>query len=68
MYAICWFNVFIFSRHMFGLNEVICCLSCVVRTHMQDLKDITNNVHYENFRYSRLAFLASDDTHQVIEK
>ena len=22
---------------------------------MQDLKDITNNVHYENFRYKRLS-------------
>ena len=22
----------------------------VIRTHMQDLKDVTNNVHYENYR------------------
>ena len=22
---------------------------------MQDLKDVTNNVHYENFRYNKLA-------------
>lgn len=27
----------------------------VDRTHMQDLKDVTNNVHYENYRYSKLA-------------
>ena len=27
----------------------------ICRTHMQDLKDITNNVHYENFRYKRLS-------------
>ena len=26
---------------------------------MQDLKDITNNVHYENFRYKRLSSSAS---------
>ena len=25
------------------------------RTHMQDLKDVTNNVHYENFRCKKLA-------------
>ena len=25
------------------------------RTHMQDLKDVTNDVHYENFRCKRLA-------------
>ena len=28
-------------------------LSC--RTHMQDLKDVTNNVHYENYRCLKLA-------------
>ena len=25
------------------------------RTHMQDLKDVTNNVHYENYRCLKLA-------------
>lgn len=25
------------------------------RTHMQDLKDVTNNVHYENYRCQKLA-------------
>lgn len=27
----------------------------ICRTHMQDLKDVTNNVHYENFRSQKLA-------------
>uniref|UniRef100_A0A3B3CQ22 Septin n=1 Tax=Oryzias melastigma TaxID=30732 RepID=A0A3B3CQ22_ORYME len=27
----------------------------LIRTHMQDLKDVTNNVHYENFRSQKLA-------------
>ncbi|XP_067853701.1 septin-7-like [Heptranchias perlo] len=27
----------------------------LIRTHMQDLKDITNNIHYENFRSRKLA-------------
>ncbi|XP_061101374.1 septin 7b [Conger conger] len=27
----------------------------LVRTHMQDLKDVTNNVHYENYRSRKLA-------------
>ncbi|XP_041047515.1 septin-7-like [Carcharodon carcharias] len=27
----------------------------LIRTHMQDLKDITNNVHYENYRSRKLA-------------
>lgn len=30
------------------------------RTHMQDLKDVTNNVHYENFRYNKLAPSSTD--------
>uniref|UniRef100_A0A8P4JUN9 Septin n=1 Tax=Dicentrarchus labrax TaxID=13489 RepID=A0A8P4JUN9_DICLA len=27
----------------------------LIRTHMQDLKDVTNNVHYENYRSKKLA-------------
>lgn len=30
------------------------------RLHMHDLKDVTNNVHYENFRYSHLATVTSE--------
>ncbi|KAF8786147.1 Protein peanut like protein [Argiope bruennichi] len=32
----------------------------LLRTHMQDLKDITNSVHYENFRCRKLAGVGSD--------
>lgn len=27
---------------------------------MQDLKDVTNNVHYENFRYNKLASVTNE--------
>ncbi len=27
----------------------------LIRTHLQDLKEVTNNVHYENFRCRKLA-------------
>jgi len=27
---------------------------------MQDLKDVTNNVHYENFRYNHLASVTNE--------
>lgn len=37
-----------------GLN-ILNCLSSILRTHMQDLKDVTNNVHYENYRSRKLA-------------
>jgi septin 7 len=30
----------------------------LVRTHLQDLKDVTNNVHYENYRCRKLAGVA----------
>ena len=36
-------------------NKEVCC-----RVHMHDLKDVTNNVHYENFRYSHLATVTSE--------
>lgn len=32
----------------------------VLRTHLQDLKEVTNNVHYENYRFRALAGLAPD--------
>ena len=28
---------------------------------MQDLKDVTNNVHYENYRYKKLAHVSAAD-------
>lgn len=31
----------------------------LIRTHMQDLKDVTNNVLYENFRCNKLAAVTS---------
>ncbi|XP_064598710.1 septin-7-like isoform X2 [Liolophura sinensis] len=36
-------------------NDFIALRNMLIRTHMQDLKDVTNNVHYENYRYSKLA-------------
>lgn len=34
----------------------------LIRTHMQDLKDVTNNVHYENYRFKKLAQVTGDKT------
>ncbi|XP_076109779.1 septin-7-like isoform X4 [Mytilus galloprovincialis] len=36
-------------------NDFIALRNMLIRKHMQDLKDVTNNVHYENFRYNKLA-------------
>ncbi len=32
----------------------------LIRSHMQDLKDVTNNVHYENYRFKKLAYVTGD--------
>lgn len=34
----------------------------LIRTHMHDLKDVTNNVHYENYRFKKLAYVGGDKT------
>ncbi|XP_014776064.1 septin-7 isoform X2 [Octopus bimaculoides] len=41
-------------------NDFIALRNMLIRTHMQDLKDVTNNVHYENYRYSKLAPITAD--------
>ena len=40
--------------------DFIALRNMVIRTHLQDLKDVTNNVHYENYRCRKLAGLGTD--------
>ncbi|KAG7204045.1 hypothetical protein KM043_001904 [Ampulex compressa] len=55
-------------KYPWGIAEVenlehcdfIALRNMVIRTHLQDLKDVTNNVHYENFRCRTLAGLSVD--------
>lgn len=55
-------------RYPWGIAEVenlehcdfIALRNMVIRTHLQDLKDVTNNVHYENYRCRKLAGLGTD--------
>jgi septin 7 len=37
----------------------------LIRTHMQDLKDVTNDTHYENYRAQRLANVISPERHTL---
>lgn len=37
------------NMSLFVLLQFIC-----LRSHLQDLKDVTHNVHYENYRIRRL--------------
>ena len=43
-------------------NDFIALRNMLIRTHMQDLKDVTNNVHYENFRYNKLSSVTKCDS------
>ncbi|XP_055319235.1 septin-7 isoform X9 [Sitodiplosis mosellana] len=55
-------------RYPWGTAEVenldhcdfIALRNMIIRTHLQDLKDVTNNVHYENYRCRKLAGLGTD--------
>lgn len=40
--------------------DFIALRNMLIRTHMQDLKDVTNGVHYENFRCRKLAGVGAD--------
>lgn len=40
--------------------DFIAMRNMIIRTHLQDLKDVTNNVHYENYRCRKLAGLGVD--------
>lgn len=55
-------------KYPWGIAEVenlehcdfIALRNMIIRTHLQDLKDVTNNVHYENYRCRKLAGLGSE--------
>ena len=43
-----------YSHNLYILPPLSLSLSLSDRTHMQDLKDFTQDVHYENFRKKKL--------------
>ncbi len=40
----------------------------LIRTHLQDLKEVTNNVHYENYRCRKLAGVAGGSVDKIPNK
>ena len=40
----------------------------LIRSHLQDLKDVTNNVHYENYRCKKLAGVAGGQPDKIPNK
>ncbi|XP_035911894.1 septin-7 isoform X20 [Anopheles stephensi] len=63
-------------RYPWGVAEVenldhcdfIALRNMVIRTNLQDLKDVTNNVHYENYRCRKLAGLGTDGKAKLSNK
>ncbi|XP_055374619.1 protein peanut isoform X2 [Condylostylus longicornis] len=63
-------------RYPWGIAEVenlehcdfIALRNMVIRTHLQDLKDVTNSVHYENYRCRKLAGLGNDGKTRMSNK
>uniref|UniRef100_A0A182JXS3 Septin-type G domain-containing protein n=1 Tax=Anopheles christyi TaxID=43041 RepID=A0A182JXS3_9DIPT len=63
-------------RYPWGVAEVenldhcdfIALRNMVIRTNLQDLKDVTNNVHYENYRCRKLAGLGADGKAKLSNK
>ncbi|XP_013782898.1 septin-7-like [Limulus polyphemus] len=61
-------------RYPWGVVEVenlehcdfIALRNMLIRTHMQDLTEVTNNVHYENYRCQKLAGVGADGAPSVI--
>ncbi|XP_050537542.1 septin-7 isoform X6 [Daktulosphaira vitifoliae] len=41
-------------------NDFVALRNMLLRTHLQDLKEVTSNVHYENFRFRKLACFSAD--------
>lgn len=60
IYAIFIICLFLCAVENLDHCDFIALRNMVVRTHVQDLKDVTNNVHYENFRCRTLAGLGVD--------
>lgn len=62
LYCTLYFSFFLFAYTVENLDhcDFKALRKMVVRTHVQDLKDVTNNVHYENFRCRTLAGLGVD--------
>lgn len=52
---------FEFSVENLDHCDFIALRNMIIRTHLQDLKDVTNNVHYENYRCRKLAGLGTDN-------
>lgn len=52
--------LFLFTVENMDHSDFVPLRNMILRTHLQDLKDVTNNVHYENYRVRKLAGVGAD--------
>jgi septin 7 len=56
------------NRNSFNLvedevhSDFIALRSMLIRTNLNDLRDVTHNIHYENYRYKKLSSYNGNDT------
>jgi len=43
-------------------SDFIALRSMLIRTNLNDLRDVTHNIHYENYRYKKLSSYNGHDT------
>jgi septin 7 len=43
-------------------SDFIALRSMLIRTNLNDLRDVTHNIHYENYRYKKLSSFNGNDT------
>ncbi|CAF0949397.1 unnamed protein product, partial [Didymodactylos carnosus] len=43
-------------------SDFIALRSMLIRTNLNDLRDVTHNIHYENYRYKKLSHSTSSNT------
>ncbi|CAF4988264.1 unnamed protein product, partial [Rotaria sp. Silwood1] len=43
-------------------SDFIALRSMLIRTNLNDLRDVTHNIHYENYRYKKLSSFHGNDT------
>jgi septin family protein len=43
-------------------SDFIALRSMLIRTNLNDLRDVTHNIHYENYRYKKLSSYNGNDT------
>lgn len=43
-------------------SDFIALRSMLIRTNLNDLRDVTHNIHYENYRYKKLSAYNGNET------